>query len=138
MTRTVVGGTVIIATGVDLVSVPRFEALLQRRPGIVGRLFEPVESHTTSGSRRSAASLAARFAAKEAVAKALGAPSGLHWHDCQVMADDSGRPHLLVVGSVAEAARARGIEHWHLSLSHDGDYAIAQVIAEGGIPGSRS
>src|SRR5438552_1921365 len=70
-------------------------------------------------------SLAGRFAAKEAVAKALGAPAGLTWHDCEVVREDSGRPVLDVRGSVAAAATAQGINRWHLSISHDGGLAMA-------------
>lgn len=122
----------IVGTGIDVVSISRFEALMDRQPGVVERLFTARESMTPEGGTRSSASLAARFAAKEAVAKALGAPSGLHWHDCEILTDTSGRPVVNVRGSVAEAARGAGVTRWHLSLSHDADMAIAQVIAEAG------
>jgi holo-[acyl-carrier protein] synthase len=121
----------IIGVGIDTVQISRFAAVIERRPGMVTRLFTAGESHDQRG-RRSMASLAARFAAKEAVAKALGAPGGLQWHDCEVVSDDSGRPALRLRGSVARAAESAGALQWHLSLTHDGDHAIAQVIAEGG------
>ena len=89
------------------------------------------ERFTDSGNPRSPESLAARFAAKEAVAKALGAPAGLRWHDCEVVTDPDGRPWLTVSGTVAAAAAERGIARWHLSLSHDGGIASAMVVAEG-------
>jgi holo-[acyl-carrier protein] synthase len=76
-------------------------------------------------------SLAARFAAKEALAKALGAPRGLSWTDAEIVTGPDGRPDLKVSGTVAEAAVRRGVRRWHVSLSHDGDLATAVVIAEG-------
>ncbi|MFF5315874.1 holo-ACP synthase, partial [Streptomyces massasporeus] len=84
-----------------------------------------------SGERRGAASLAARFAAKEALAKALGAPPGLNWTDAEVFVEDNGRPRLRVRGTVAARAQSLGVRSWHLSLSHDAGIASAVVIAEG-------
>ncbi|MFD0655833.1 holo-ACP synthase [Thermocatellispora tengchongensis] len=78
-----------------------------------------------------AESLAARFAAKEAVAKALGAPPGLAHREAEVVTGEHGRPELRVHGRVAETAASLGVRRWHLSLSHDGGVAIAYVIAEG-------
>ena len=95
-----------------------------------GYSFTDAERHTPSGNPRAAESLAARFAAKEAVAKALGAPGGMRWHDCEVVIDPDGRPWLTVSGTVAAVARDRGIRRWHLSLSHDGGVAVAMVVAE--------
>lgn len=115
-----------------MVLVSRFERALQRTPLLADRLFTEAERTTAAGNPRTAESLAARFAAKEAVAKALGAPAGLMWHDCEVLSDPDGRPWLTVTGTVADAAAARGITGWHLSLSHDGDIASAMVVAEGG------
>lgn len=124
----------IVAIGIDVVLVERFEQALARTPQLAERLFTEAERHTLSGSPRSPESLAARFAAKEAVAKALGAPRGLNWHDCEIVADADGRPWLTVAGTVAAAAAQRGITRWHLSLSHDGGIASAMVLAEGGDP----
>lgn len=121
----------IIGIGLDTVHVPRFADLIDRRPATLDRLFVPDETLTIDGSRRSVASLAARFAAKEAVAKTLGAPAGLHWHDCRIAAVGDGRPTIDVTGTVAAAARDLGIQRWHVSLTHDGEYALAQVVAEG-------
>ena len=77
-------------------------------------------------------SLAARFAAKEAVAKAMGAPPGMMWHHCWIPRPDhgDGRPTVHLTGTVQAQAEALGITHWHLSLSHDGDVATAYVVAE--------
>jgi holo-[acyl-carrier protein] synthase len=121
---------VIVSVGNDVVLVERFADALDRTPMLKERLFTPGELTTASGHERNADSLAARFAAKEAVAKALGAPSGLHWHDCEVVVDADGRPWLTVSGTVAQAAATLGIQRWHLSLSHDGGIASAVVIAE--------
>ena len=122
----------IVGIGVDVVEVARFRATLDRTPGMAERLFTETERHTNDGSPRTAASLAARFAAKEAVAKALGAPGGLQWHDCEVLTDLSGRPTLLMTGSVGAESARQGIGRWHVSLSHDGDVAAASVVAEAG------
>jgi holo-[acyl-carrier protein] synthase len=116
---------VIIGVGVDVCEVGRFEASLRRTPELAERLFTPGERD------RPMQSLAARFAAKEAVAKALGAPAGLSWHDAEVVAEDSGRPVLELRGSVLAAAEAAGARSWHLSLSHDAGIAMAFVVMEG-------
>lgn len=124
------GGTV-LGVGIDVVAVDRFAASLRRTPALADRLFAPSERVTASGHPRSAASLAARFAAKEAVAKALGVPAGMDWHDCRVTPADSGRPHLEISDTVARAAAAQGISQWRLSLSHDAGIAAAVVVALG-------
>jgi holo-[acyl-carrier protein] synthase len=121
---------VIVSVGIDVVLVERFEAALKRTPLLSERLFTEAERKTASGNPRSPESLAARFAAKEAVAKSLGAPVGLAWHDCEIVSDGDGRPWLTVAGTVASAAAERGINRWHLSLSHDGGIASAMVVAE--------
>ena len=120
----------IVGIGADVVSVPRFSASLVRSPGLRDRLFTPAELVGDRGGRRTDTSLAARFAAKEAVAKALGVPPGMAWHDCEVVGDGDGRTWLHVSGTVAAAAEAQGVGRWHLSLSHDGDLAVAYVVAE--------
>jgi holo-[acyl-carrier protein] synthase len=115
---------VIVGVGIDVVDVARFEQILDRRPALRVRLFTPAERGLAI------ASLAARFAAKEAVAKALGAPSGLAWQDCEIVSAASGRPSLFLSGTVAAAAAERGVTSWHLSLSHDAGIASAVVVAE--------
>jgi holo-[acyl-carrier protein] synthase len=116
---------VIVGVGVDVVDIERFGASLERTPGLGARLFTEDEL-----AAREIPSLAARFAAKEALAKALGAPGTLQWHDAVVVTEESGRPVLRVTGTVAAAAAAQGIRAWHLSLSHDGGIATAFVVAE--------
>ena len=120
----------IVGIGVDVVSVPRFAESLERTPAMLDRLFTAAEQVTAEGHRRTPTSLAARFAAKEAVAKALGAPLGLEWHDCEVVGDGDGRPWLRMHGTVAAQALEQGVDRWHLSLTHDHDVAMAYVVAE--------
>ncbi len=115
----------IVGIGVDVCEVSRFASALRRTPGMTERLF-------TAGERdRAMESLAARFAAKEAVAKALGAPAGLGWHDVEVVAETSGRPTLVLRGSVQRAAEGLGVQTAHVSLSHDAGLATAFVVLEG-------
>ncbi|PNE35868.1 MULTISPECIES: holo-ACP synthase [Streptomyces] len=121
----------IIGVGIDVAEIDRFEAALRRTPELAHRLFIETELTLPSGERRGVASLAARFAAKEAVAKALGAPGGLHWTDAEVYVEDSGQPRLRVRGTVAARAAELGVRNWHVSLSHDAGVASAVVIAEG-------
>lgn len=121
----------VIGIGVDIVDIERFAGVIERTPTFVDRIFTPAESLAHDGRQRSAQSLAARFAAKEAVAKVLVQTHGLQWHHCEVITDGHGNPELRVTGTVADAAGERGIRRWHLSLSHDGGHAIAYVVAEG-------
>ncbi len=115
----------IIGVGIDVVDIARFAATLQRAPRLRDRLFTATERDLP------VASLAARFAAKEATAKALGAPVGMHWHDATVDRTSGGRPHLIVSGTVAAVAQSLGVTTFHLSLSHDAGIASAVVVAEG-------
>ena len=124
-------GARVISVGIDVVAVDRFAASLARTPALARRLFTPGEQVTANGVPRGAASLAARFAVKEAAAKALGVPSGMDWHDCQVVSENSGRPVLEVTNTVAAAAAAIGITGWRISVSHDAGIAAAVVIALG-------
>lgn len=119
----------IVGIGVDVVDLTRFGAVLQRSPRIVDRLFTAEEQTSARGHLLPVQSLAGRFAVKEAIAKALGAPAGMHFHDCQV--SNGGQPTVRLSGTVAAAARDRGVAAWHVSISHDGPVAVAYVIAEG-------
>jgi holo-[acyl-carrier protein] synthase len=114
----------VIGVGIDVVDIERFMASLERTPGLRERLFTPSEA------ARPPASLAARFAAKEAVAKALGAPDGMAWHDAEVVSESSGRPLLTIRGSVQARADELGVTSVHLSLSHDAGIASAVVVLE--------
>ena len=118
-------GGVIVGIGVDLVDIARLEQALRRTPALAARLF------TESERAAQAASLAACFAAKEAVAKALGAPAGPALGRCGGRARSSGPAALTVRGTVADAAHRLGVRRWHVSLTHDGDVSVACVVAEG-------
>ena len=115
----------IVGVGIDVVDVERFGETLDRTPALRDRLF------TEQEAQRPMASLAARFAAKEALAKALGAPAGLHWTDAEVLTDDTGRPWLEIRGTVAARAAEVGVRSMHLSMSHDAGIASAVVVLEG-------
>ena len=114
----------ILGVGVDIVDLARFERAIGRTPGLRERLFAESERD------RPLHSLAGRFAAKEAVMKALGATDGIRWHDMQVVSDGEGNPDVELSGRAADIARERGIASLHVSMSHDAGAAIAFVIAE--------
>ncbi|WP_047690728.1 holo-ACP synthase [Kocuria sp. ZOR0020] len=115
----------IIGTGIDVVDIQRFERQLERTPRLIERLFAPSERELPVQS------LAARFAAKEATAKALKAPPGMIWQHCWIEKTKWGAPVLRMEGTVAAEAAKQGIDRWHLSMSHDGGMAMAYVVAEG-------
>jgi len=114
----------VIGVGIDVVGIDRFGESIERTPGLRERLFTPAEA------ARPLASLAARFAAKEALAKALGAPGNLSWHDAEVFSESSGRPRLELRGTVRARADELNVAHVHLSLSHDAGVASAVVVLE--------
>ena len=114
----------ILGLGTDMVLVSRLESALSRTPKLRDRLFHPAERQLTVRS------LAARFAAKEALAKALGDPAALSWSEIRVTSDARGKPSLQTEGASAAALQQLGVTSSHVSLSHDGDYAIATVILE--------
>ena len=115
----------IVGVGIDVVDVTRFGATLRRTPALRDRLFTPAEREMALNSQ------AARFAAKEALAKALGAPAGMLWQDAEVHRGPDGRPHFEVRGTVDARVQALGITAIHVSLSHDAGIASAVVVAEG-------
>ena len=114
----------IVGIGTDVVEIARMEQSLARTPSMRERLFTPGEAGLCDES------LAARFAAKEALAKALGAPGNLAWHDAEVVSESSGRPLFTLRGTVAARAAELGAVHVHLSLSHDAGIASAVVVLE--------
>ncbi len=120
-----------LATGVDLVRVERVARLCQRRgEQLRDRLFTEREWNEARGRPES---LAVRFAAKEAVAKAMGTGfrNGLRWQEIEVCLDDLGAPRVCLYGRAGEAARALGWAEWSLSLSHTAEYAVAFFVASG-------
>jgi holo-[acyl-carrier protein] synthase len=126
----------IVGVGVDAVDVDRFRAVLDRRPNFADRCFTETEQSDAGGSTDRAQSLAARFAAKEAVMKALGSGLGAFaWTDVEVQrAPGTGAtrnaPSLVLRGAAAELAGAQGAGRFHLSLTHTDGVAIAFVVAE--------
>lgn len=125
-----VGG--VCGIGVDAVDVARFRQVIERRPGIVDRLFTDSEQAYAASGRDAAPRLAVRFAAKEAVLKALGVGVGeVGFRDVEVVRADSGEPSLALTGRAAALSVDRGVQRWHLSLTHTDTVAVATVVAEG-------
>lgn len=114
----------IVGIGVDLVDIGRFERTLERTPRLAERLFSERERELKPRS------LAARYAAKEALIKALGGSDGVHWTEIEITPEPSGRPWFTLSGSTAEVVARRGITAIHLSMSHDAGFATAYVVAE--------
>ncbi|MEY4422318.1 MAG: hypothetical protein RL581_856 [Actinomycetota bacterium] len=107
--------------GIDVVDIARFQESLERTPGLRDRLF------TEGEKSKGISSLAARFAAKEALAKALHVPAGLNWQDCEIINLENGRPVFLFHNQIAELIDGADV---HLSLSHDAGIASAMVVIE--------
>ncbi len=122
----------IIGIGIDLVDIDRFRRSLERTPSMRARLFTADELEYVAPQRDDAASLAARFAAREAVMKALGLGLGAFgFHDVWVERAESGAPTLTVTGTALRLAEEAGVRRWHLSLTHSDTTAGAYVVAEG-------
>lgn len=119
-----------VGVGIDLVDIPRFATVLARRPLIKDRLFTAGELAYVNTLANPVPSLAARFAAKEAVMKALGVGLGaFRFDEVQVCRHPSGQPWLQLSGAAAELARSRGATRWLLSLTHTHQAAGAMVLA---------
>ena len=116
-------------TGVDLIEIERVRQAIERfGDTFARRVFTAAEIELCCGRMES---LAARFAAKEAVAKALGTGiwrQGIGWTDIEILRNEQGAPLLYLHGAAAAHAAQRGIQHWSLSLSHDRTKAIAFVV----------
>lgn len=124
-----------LSTGVDLVEIARIERALLRFGGrFLERVYTPEEIRHSRGRPTE---LAARFAAKEAVAKTLGvgmrllSPEGIGWQEAATLNTPSGKPYVVLHGHARELAAAQGLSQWAISLSHDGGIAIAFVVAMG-------
>ncbi|MFQ5882067.1 MAG: holo-ACP synthase [Candidatus Methylomirabilales bacterium] len=122
----------IVAVGVDLVSIPRMrEALARWRNRLCRRLYTPREVAEVEDRPLPEVHFASRFAAKEAILKALGTGwgEGIAWREVEVIGPRGRPPEVQLRGRARTVAEERGIRRLHLSLSHDGDYALAFVIA---------
>ena len=125
----------IIGIGVDAVEIDRFRRSLERTPSMKTRLFTHEELEYVEPHDDPTASLAARFAAREAVMKAMGVGLGaFEFHDVWVQRADSGRPTLAVTGRAEQIANDLGVTDWHLSITHTDTTAIAYVIAVRSLP----
>ena len=126
--------------GIDAVDIGRFRRALGRRPGLAERLFTDGERAYAAATVDPAPHLAVRFAAKEAVMKALGTGiGGFALHDVEVVRAGTagaarGAPSLSLSATAAALATRRGVTRWHLSLTHTEDLALALVLAESGDP----
>jgi holo-[acyl-carrier protein] synthase len=126
----------IVGVGIDLVEVSRMEKGTRRHGGrFLARLFTPAEVAHCDALARPFESYAARFAAKEAFLKALGAGSrdGICWHDMEVAREGRGPPELVLTGRAREVATRRGVAGVFLSLSHTEGHATAVVVLEAGV-----
>jgi holo-[acyl-carrier protein] synthase len=124
----------LIALGLDLVEVPRVRGMLERNGDrFKERVFTEGETAYCDSCANPAMHYAARFAAKESVAKALGTglAEGVVWREIEVRRDGNGVPSILLHGAAAEKARALGIRDWRVSLTHTAELAGASVAATG-------
>lgn len=123
----------LVGTGIDIVEVERIKGAVERTPSFLQRVFTPGElAYAGESERHRWRRLAARFAAKEALLKALG--TGLRrvrWTDAEVNHDALGQPYFVLSGRLDRLARSRGATTFQLSLSHSDAYAVAHVLAIG-------
>lgn len=120
----------VLGVGIDLVDVDRFRTSLQRTPSMRERMFTPGERAYAETANDPTERYAARFAAKEAVMKAMGVGLGAFgFHDVEVLRDEDGRPSLRVVGAAELLALERGVGRWQISLTHTATSAGAIVVA---------
>ncbi len=121
----------VVGIGLDLVKIDRIRAIAERwQARFLDRLYTEAERRYCANRPAPYASFAGRFAAKEAVLKALGTgwSDGVSWHDIQVLNDRTGRPRATVTGRVKTLMKRAGVTSIHVSLSHDTDYAVAEVV----------
>lgn len=126
----------ILGLGMDVVEVGRIARLLdgpaERTARFLDRCFTRAERTFCEARRDRASGYAARFAAKEAAVKALGAPRGVRWQDLEVTRAEGRAPSLVLTGRAASAAGRLGVTRAHLTITHDGGVAAAVVVLEGG------
>ena len=122
----------VIGLGVDVVDVARIERILERHDGFLQRVFSEEEIAFCEGSARPAECFAARWAAREACAKALGGIPEANWRDIRVVRGDNGDVGVELDGAARERAREAGVERVLLSFSHERTQAVACCLALGG------
>ena len=127
----------IVGIGNDLVEIDRIRELAERHPSFLKRIFATDELQHCQGKEKPYPHLAARFAAKEAVFKALGTgwSLGLRWTDVVVENNLAGKPAVRLSNGAKRLADKLGVRKIHLSLTHTGTYASAQVVMEGDLSG---
>ena len=119
-----------LATGIDLLEIDRMrEAIAIHGERFLNRVFTPLELEANA---QKVESLAGRFSAKEAVAKALGCGIGdVSWKEIEILRAESGAPQLVLHGAAKRIAEDQGLTNWSLSLSHSKCHAVAMVVAMG-------
>ena len=138
MNAAAVPGGRVAGIGIDAVDIVRFRKVIVRRPTLIERVFTDGERADSESRGDPAQHLAARFAAKEAVMKALGTGiGGFALRDVEVVRTEApgagrGAPVLRLRDRAAELAAARGVARWHVSLTHTDELAFAMVLAETG------
>jgi holo-[acyl-carrier protein] synthase len=121
----------VIGVGTDVCSIERMRTALARTPGLKQRVFTDDEQTYCDRRRDPAERYAARFAAKEAVMKAMGVGLGAcKTRDIEIVRADSSAPSIVLHATAADLAASRGISAWHLAISHDGGVALAVAVAE--------
>lgn len=122
----------IIGIGTDIIDVSRMDRVLKSNPRFVEKVFTPGEIEYCESRAHRSQSYAARFAAKEAVMKALGTgwDKGVSWQDIEVCHDENGSPTVLITGITEIKYKEKGMRKIHLSISHEKGFAIAFAIAE--------
>lgn len=129
----------VLGTGVDIVETKRIQDLLDRMgEKFLARCFWPEEVAYCQRMKFPALHLAARFAAREAISKAFGTGIGHHlgWKDMEIRRRESGEPYVVLHGKGEALARARGVTSVLVSLSHCKEYAAAQAVIVGQLPGT--
>lgn len=118
-----------IGVGLDLVEIDRIRRTLARTPGLVDRLFTPVEQAHARSAADPSERYAGRFAAKEAVMKALGVGLGaVGWHDIEIVRRESGAPEVRLTGRARQRADELGVGSWRISITHTAELAEAIAI----------
>ncbi len=128
------GGWMIIGIGIDLVMIERIHKARTSHSGFLERVFTESEREYCSKQKFPSQHYAARFAAKEALLKAVGTgwSAGVKWTDMEVLHGEGGGPVVNISGRVKDLMDLKGVRQILLSYSHDGDYAVAQVVLAGG------